>query len=864
MRGGVIRSERACSLSRGLASAALAVLIALWTGESRAGAVLSADIKPQPLAGALAEFAHQTGLQLVYVSQLAKARVSKGARAGLAPAEALPALLEGTGLGFEFLNARTIRIFESTTAAPAPPKGAATPRYASSPRAAWIGTPDNEIFVTGWRDANELKIEEEVQNMAASVSMVSGDRLEAQNLEQLSDYAAYLPGLNMSTTGVPGESEIQLRGVGSSNNSVTLVYYIDDTPMGPALEPAWNPGLALELIPYDLERLEVLRGPQGTLGGQGSETGIIRYVLNEPDLSAFEARAGADISTMRHASQPGSSFQGMANVPIIDDVLAVRASGYDSYRPGFIENLYSGAKDVNVFRRYGGRITALWRPADTLSLKVTAFWNRLDAGSNDLVLSTGIAAVPDAGDANIVRVSNTWVQFTQDFAFLPTDRTDFRFYAASLHWNPGPVDIFSTVSWSRYQRHTVFDTSSGTGSTFPDLSGGAIPAGLANQQDDNELDKISGELRITSPHGQRIDWLLGCFFTDEQFTERLGEYAFDNNYQPIASFAPALWVQVQPTTSRNAALFGDLTWRLSNRFDMSGGIRYDHNDQSFSVLLNGSTIGEPVALSGQYSEGVMTWSTTSRYHLSPEVMFYGHVATASHPGSTNGPGFPPVQAERLTSYEMGLKSEFLDRKGMIDFTVFYIDWRDIQLSAQDPVKGTYWVNGGTVVSRGVELASSWAPMHALKFGYNATYTRDGFTKLDPGVQYYMVTGYQLPQVPTWSMSFTANYDWALTGLWHAHVGGAWRWTGSQWAAPVGSRSLGGERSLELPAYSLVDLNANVSKGPLTLRSFVRNLTDSHASWHDHDPTIDPSTMVAKGDAFIVQPRTIGIGVDYAL
>ena len=106
------------------------------------------------------------------------------------------------------------------------------------------------------------------------------------------------------------------------------------------------------------------RGPQGTLGGQDSETGVIRYVLNEPNLSGFEARAGADVSTMRHASQPGSSFQGMVNVPIIDDVLAVRASGYDTYIPGFIDNAYNGTQDVNVQRRYGGRITALWRPAE--------------------------------------------------------------------------------------------------------------------------------------------------------------------------------------------------------------------------------------------------------------------------------------------------------------------------------------------------------------------------------------------------------------------------------------------------------------------------------------------------------------------
>jgi hypothetical protein len=102
------------------------------------------------------------------------------------------------------------------------------------------------------------------------------------------------------------------------------------------------------------------------------------------------------------------------------------------------------------------------------------------------------------------------------------------------------------------------------------------------------------------------------------------------------------------------------------------------------------------------------------------------------------------------------------------------------------------------------------------------------------------------------MSLTADYDWALTSLWHAHAGGAWRWTGSQYGWAV-----------EMPAYSLVDLNANVSKGPLTLRTFVRNLTDSHGSRHSNNIYIDPTTMIAHFDTYIVQPRTIGIGVVYA-
>jgi len=820
--------------------------------------VTSVDIPPQPLASALAQFADQTGLQFIYVSQIAKERASKGARAGLTPAKALPLLLEGTGLHFQFLNGRTVRIFEPASASPAAQSTASdAPKQRVSRRTRSSGGRDDEIIVTASRRAEDQRIAQELQSVPASVSAVSGARLEAQNLEQLSDYAAYLPGLNLDTGGVPGFVDIQLRGIRTFQSVVSLVYYIDDTPIP---SPTGLPASAPDLIPYDLERLEVQRGPQGTLGGQGSESGIIKYVLNEPSLGAFEADAGLSASATHYAAKPGTSLQAMVNVPIVPGALAVRVSGYDSYTPGFIDNAYNGAKDVNVQRRYGGRITTLWHPAESLSLKVTALWNRIDADSSDLVLSTGVAAAPDTGDANIVKVSKTSIQLTQDSAFLPSNRADVNFYAATLHWNPGPVDIFSSTSWSGYQRHTVFDSSGSTGTTFPDLSGGAIPAGLSNLRNDTTIEKFNEELRITSPQGQRIDWLVGGFYTYERVTDRLGEYAFDDNYHPIGFFGPAIWFQVVPTTFRKAALFGDLTWRFTDRFDVTGGIRYDHNEQLFSAVVAGSTVNEPQTLSGQYSEGVTTWAATARYHFTPDVMFYGHVATGSQPGNTNGPGFPPVQAEHLINYEMGLKSEFLNRRGMIDLTVFYIDWKDIQLT--DQVDGWFWINGGTAVSQGVELASSWSPLQALRLGYNAAYTQAELTKLVPAVQYYM-TGYQLPQVPRWIMSFTADYDWAITDLWHAHVGGACRWTGPQWALDVQSRSHGGEESLELPAYSLLDLNASVSKGPLTLRAFARNLSDSRASRHSHPPGIDPATMIAEWETFVVQPRTIGIGIDYA-
>ena len=162
----------------------------------------------------------------------------------------------------------------------------------------------------------------------------------------------------------------------------------------------------------------------------------------------------------------------------------------------------------------------------------------------------------------------------------------------------------------------------------------------------------------------------------------------------------------------------------------------------------------------------------------------------------------------------------------------------------------------TAVSHGVELESSYSPFDGLSVGYNAAYTHAEFTRVLPGAQ-TILTGYQLPNVPRWSMSLTIGFAWSLTTDWQAHLGGGFRWIGQEWSLVVQSRSLGGGPTYELPSYSVIDLNAAIAKGPLTLRAFVRNLTDIRASLQTVAET--PSSPPYYK---ILQPRTLGIGADY--
>jgi len=200
---------------------------------ARANTDLSPAIPPQPVPDALAELARQTGLQFIYVSRVADNRGSRGARAGLTPTEALESLLQDTGLGFRFLNGRTVRIVESASAPPAATSSATETSNTQIKHRASSFRRRDEVLVTGLRGEHGLGTGEDLWSVAASVGVVSGSSLAVQNLEQISDYSAYLPGVNAAGLGGPGISYLPIRGISTYSGAATAAYYLDDAPMGP-------------------------------------------------------------------------------------------------------------------------------------------------------------------------------------------------------------------------------------------------------------------------------------------------------------------------------------------------------------------------------------------------------------------------------------------------------------------------------------------------------------------------------------------------------------------------------------------------------------------------------------------------------
>jgi outer membrane receptor protein involved in Fe transport len=727
---------------------------------------------------------------------------------------------------------------------------AAQPQAAQSPQA------EAEVVVTA------SKRPEIVQNVASSVGVLTGRQLVVQHLTQLTDYATQLPGLNIVNGGAPGAATIEVRGIASLGEGALVGTYLDETPVGSS--GGWNyaASTALDLPPYDLQRIELLRGPQGTLYGASTMGGLLKYVLQSPSTTQFEARAGADVITVDGASGVGSTFRGMVNIPVVQDLFAVRLSADDATTPGYTNNAYTGVRHGNGYDESTIHLSALWTPTSTLSVKFNAFWH--NSHSNDLDDETykDVTAVPNANGANIVTANHSLGDLTQSHAFAQPFTRSLDLYSATVDWSPGPVEFISATSWSHSTARVVDDESTAYGAYFPLLTGGAVAPGLVRGDNQALLDKFTQEFRVVSPENKPVEWLAGLYYTDE--TSRLIELgsAYDNNYQPIPAFSPYILNAVVPTTYKEWAVFGDVTWHVTDRFDLTAGGRYSGNDQQFHLTASGALTGS-LSEPGGSSETVGTYMTAARYHFTKDIMAYARVATGYRPGGPNSPGAgipPSYGSDTLINYEAGVKSEFLDHKALIDASVFYINWDKIQLIESNGLY-TYYGNGGKAVTEGVEWTSSYSPVASLDLGFNTAYTKADLTSVSAAANYLLI-GYQLAGVPQWTVALTASYDWTLADDWRAHVGGDWHWVDEEWSSTVQRFTAASVTpSILLPAYSAVDLDASLTKGKVTFKLFASNVGNTRAF---QGATVNTAFGVPQSvDFAILQPRTIGAGVDVA-
>jgi iron complex outermembrane receptor protein len=664
------------------------------------------------------------------------------------------------------------------------------------------------------------KKSESIRDVPMGVTAVTGEQLERQRATTFSDYVALVPGMSSSEP-EPGHTVLTIRGLNAGGVGANVGTYVDETPWGSSSGLANGTNKTPNFDTFDIQRIEVLRGPQGTLYGANSIGGLLKFVTNRPDPTEFDHKVEFGGSTVADGDT-GGFVKGMVNVPLFDNA-AIRAVGYYREDPGYIDDPNRGLEDINDVETLGGRATFLLAPSDNFSVTLTAIAQNLEAGANSTVdVSAGSLPnfVPLTGDLEQSRMGVT-----------PSE-VRYRVYNGTVNWNLGWAQLTSATSWTS---HDEFQTSDGTG-----VFGLFIDARLG-------IDRFTQEARLSSPADDRaFEWLFGIYYNDEDAILHQGLVITPGDSE-------LAFVQLDSQYSETAA-FANFTYHFSKAFDVSLGGRYSTNEQSANQFGLASA-------GGTSSEDVFTYSFSPRWHASEDTMFYARIASGYRPGGPNAlpppppappPGSESYNSDTNTNYEVGVKTDLLDGRLQLDADVYFIEWDDIQLLTVVNNFG-FNTNGGTAESKGVELSAAWALTDQLTVRGNAAYTDAQLTSDTPAAVGGR-DGDALPLVPEWSAALDADYRFDVVGDFEPFIGAGWRYYGDRRSGFDADPTLS---QLLLEAYSTFDLRAGVTHGQWTLQLYAKNVTDERgvvgfdsagtSAASGLSPTISVNT-----------PRTIGI------
>lgn len=727
------------------------------------------------------------------------------------------------------------------------------------PQQADVSDDRRDIVVTA------QKREQTLIDVPQSISVVSGAALEVQQATNFQDYLAQVPGLQLDQSS-PGAGRLILRGLNTGGVASTVAVYVDETPFGSSSGLVNGGVLAGDFDTFDVARVEVLRGPQGTLYGASTLGGLLKFVTNAPDPTKFEARVRGSVEDTKGGD---ASYRGNAviNIPLAS-TLALRASGSYNKQGGFIDSIGTSALDgvgfrktadvasnINDFESYAGRASLLFTPTDAFNLRLTAQLQNIRADAPSVVES-------DPNTLKTLYGRPTQSQFAEPFV-----NVDYRLYNGLLNYDFGFATLTSSSSYAT-QRQTLRDDA-----TF-NLSG-LVQAALKTPANDFFLDqntnnrRITQEIRLTSNGGELLEWLVGGYFNDEK-----GRILQDfNAVQPGTTTPLALGGLILGhvdlrTKYREYAGFANATLHLGQLFDVDFGGRYSHNKQFASQAKDGVLAGNVPANGDLRSkDDVFTYSVAPKFKISDRASFYGRVSKGYRPGgpnviAPNAPADTPVtfNPDTVTSYELGFKGETADRTFSLDLAAYHIDWKNIQLLTLINNFGVN-INGSSATSDGAEFTATFRPTKGLVTSINGAYTRarlDG----DAPAQVGGLKHDRLPFTPPYSVSVNSDYTWSLGSGTEAFLGGSLRFLSKQSADFDAVFRAANGRQRQVPSYETLDLRAGLNFGRIGAEVFARNLTNadgktSTGSLLASGLPVSPNGAIETG---VIRPRTIGLSL----
>ncbi len=794
------------------------------------------DLPAQPLAESLRAVAAQTNTNIVFDTPLVRPFKGPAISAQLTLDEALTRLLVGTGLAHQFIGNHTVLLkpigaISSTSPfgkdggalqaemmrlaqggdgsiAGSASAGAGSGRQTGDGTEERIGSSDtagvrlDEIIVTAQKRSERL------QDVPISIVALGADELQKRRITSMDDLVFTVPGLAMQTTGT-WQRRIVLRGIsnmfGSSSSLIGL--YLDEAPMTSRSDMQPYVGT------YDLERVEVLRGPQGTLYGEGSVGGTLRFITRDPQLDRLAMNANV-AALFTEDGAPGQRIEGALNTPLIDDVLGLRIAGTFDHQGGWMDQPAADRKDINGQDLVNVRIKGLWQPAPQFAVHAMAMIHRNDAAPN----------IGEDEDGN----------FTQRFGqtTTPAVNDSYELYNLTLTYDFSAARLLSTTSYLDQDKK-----ASHLGFQFPF----AQPPQPATQFYTSQFygaEVLTDELRLVSTGSGPWQWTVGGFYRDARFE---GGSRGASYIGLVGAPLPAPYGFGSVSFYKSWAAFADVSYRLIDRLTLGAGLRNFREDQELRDGLDGL---------GSVQKGTFDSLNPRLYaqlKLTDRVNAYTSAAKGFRSGGFNTLNQPPYDPEEVWTYELGAKMSLLGGRLYADTALFYSDYRNYQIIGTVPPSfSSIYSNAGNAKIKGVEWEFSWRAADQLSLSFNGDYIDSEFYEMRAGATSHIV-GDPLDLTPKYSYTLSAQRDFA----WGGRAGFARLDYNQAGRATFRNRSFGPWYFSESDIINMLNFNAGLRwNANLSLELFAQNLLDDRGfidSW-----SIQQSSARSR-------PRTYGVG-----
>ena len=702
-----------------------------------------------------------------------------------------------------------------------------------------------EVVITGLKRGDQA-----LQEVPSSIAVVSSERLEKIGAVEFSDFSRMVAGLNFADSG-PGNKRYIIRGISTAGEPQAALYYdnIPTTGLGGAASDFG--GVQPDLNLYDVQQIEVLRGPQGTLYGSNSQAGVIRIVTKQPNLERYEGAGTVELSNTQDGGNNGA-IKGVVNLPLSSGQFAVRLVGYYDDYSGFIDNPLRNEQDFNDSKDYGARLSAKLMLGESTSLLAQIFYHKLETGGRPVEREHDETIIdhfyPADGKRRISLYSKE-----------PHEDTS-KVYALTLDHDFGWSDL--TVAASKYDRdvkdmqdYTVsfnfFRSLQDLDAFFP----GPIPTG-GTYSAPQSSSLWSTEARLSTKLPGRVNGVGGLYYSDRniQYLNDIVGTDFATG-GPDASLGRVSSRSLDDKT-KDMSVFGEVTLAATEKLALTGGARWFRTTRDLNAVtiypffVGGPSVVEPPEHgrnSGTILKGLVS------YKLSPEAMIYAEYAEGYRSGGTNPStvAFVPPQydPDKTRNYEIGAKTTWLDKRVILNVAAYQIFLYDLQVEQRFGPGGAFSgignLSGKSASSKGFEADLTWRATERFEAVLAATYSKAVLEQTVPTLGDAAVKGAALLNTPKFNGSLSADYSWPLGNL-RASVGGN--------VQHVGKVDIVRYDDFNRPAdaYTLVNARTSLAWDKYDATLYLSNVFDEDAQVNVFSSVNDPYVYLTN------RPRTIGV------